>query len=283
MLLSPARPDVLALLYEQRRNYNAQLGQNHESLSKLYKKLATVERVLAKEQERNMTRANRKKHKWTQILTKENITLLQSRQDTLYEHLDQCVALIGSYHKQTILTSSTPGMHMPPSPHMFTPSTPFPYSPFAANFSCASSNGGSEMTFWDLSRLREPSPFSSMADSGYHEPLSLEPVDSEPSFEELDHIFSHGNLPPARSNVNSATSGDTSIVFKREELPDLRHSSSPTQSGAQKHQRCVSADFAHLVDGGLVAPPPSKRCTSVGSFANTWNDEASARVRVRFS
>ncbi|CZT18538.1 uncharacterized protein RCC_04383 [Ramularia collo-cygni] len=268
MSLSPVRPDVLALLYDQQRNYNAQLGQNHESLSKLYRKLAKIEQVLAVEPERHMKRACRKKWKYSQVLTKKSITSIQDKQDILYQLLDQCASLIGSYHEQT-LTPATPWMHLPPSPYMLTPSSSFPFSPWAANFSGASSSEDSETTFWDLSRLREPSPFSSMADSGYHESQDHQDSNDQPTFRELDLIFSSGALAPSDDStrhlcVPLATRSDVPIMSEQNDRSDLQAPSSPTRSGAQTHRRCVSAEYAQLVDGSLVVPASSKRGTSVG-------------------
>jgi hypothetical protein len=274
MSFSPARPDVLALLHEQQRNYNAQLGESHEGLSKLYKKLAKVECVLAEQQVRGTKRSDSRKWKYTQILTKKSIATLQARQDTLHQHLAQCISLIGSYSEQTLISPASPWMTLPPSPFMLTPSTAFPFSPWAANFSGGSSSEESETTFWDLSRLREPSPFSSMADSGYHEPGPMDNANEGPSFSELDQIFSHATLLSSEDNarpvhyVPSPKSSDVSTASEKDEVPEIQFSSSPTKSGAQKHRRCVSADNPQLVDGGLDVPSSSsKRGTSVGPIA----------------
>lgn len=266
MSISSTCPDVLALLYDQQRNYNAQLDQNHESLSKLYGKLARVERVLATEREFQMKRSCRKKWKWTQLLTKRSITALQDRQEVLYQHLDQCASLIGSYYEQTIAPSPTPWMHLPPSPCMLTPSTPFPFSPWAANFSRGSSSDDSETTYWDLSRLREPSPFSSMVDSGYYEPQSEVVENDQPSFDWLDESFSL-EIPSPMGN-DSGQLCLPLVVTSDAEAPieegDSRAVTSATTLGAQSHRRCVSAEVGSMMNGGLHVLPSSKRGTSVG-------------------
>lgn len=268
MSYSPARPDVLALLYEQQRNYNAQLGDNHESLSKLYKKLAKVEHVLADKRDGEMKRSDKKKLKYTQMLTKKSIASVQTKQDLLHQHLEQCMSLIDSYNKQTIISPATPWMHLPPSPYMLTPTTAFPFSPWAADFSGTSSSEASETTFWDLSRLREPSPFSSAADSGYHEAPPMTQENNEPSFSDLDEIFSNEILTTSDNATNIhcvtlAESSDHSIASEKDEVPELQFPSSPTKSGAQKHRRCVSADDVQSIGGGLVVPS-TRRGTSVG-------------------
>lgn len=271
MSISPARPDVLALLDNQQRNYNAQLGQNHESLSKLYRKLAKIENVLAAEHERPMKRSCRKKWKWSQMLTKKSIASVQERQDVLHQHLEQCISLIGSYNEQILMSPPTPWGNLPPSPYLLTPSTPFPFSPWAANFSGANSSEDSETAYWDLSRLREPSPFSSVADSGYYELGSATPTNAGPSFRELDQIFSFGLLSTAEDNVGNApcapivTSSSPPIMIEEEgSSTKLQVPSSPTRSGAQTHRRCVSAEVAQMINGGLDMPSYAKRGTSVG-------------------
>ena len=83
-------PDVRGILYEQQYYFATELGRNHQSLSKLYKKLAKVERSLAERKERNLSRHDKKKLQWTRALSMKAVSNLESQQMGLHERLRQC-------------------------------------------------------------------------------------------------------------------------------------------------------------------------------------------------
>ncbi|PPJ56588.1 hypothetical protein CBER1_01797 [Cercospora berteroae] len=275
-------PDMLSLLYNQHRNYTAELGRTHQTLSKLYKKIAKTEKVLAERErkERHLTRDERKKWQYSRVLTKRTITDLESQQANLHDALRQCNDLIASlehgFYSAPMMTPWT-GAIVPPSPYLFRPFSPA-FTPGAPPIQHEPSGHG-QTQYWDLSSLPErqasPSPYgSSSADSGFHEPRVLElGIVTNADLHNGQHVYAHemmstfgfstDNIYAARLCENGNADPDV--------LPELQDLVSPmTRLGASEnpptvrtHKRCVSESVAQLNMGDL-APPSTKRGISVG-------------------
>lgn len=174
--MSILQPNMLPLLYQQHVQYSAELARTHMALGKLYKKLAKVGRVLAEREQRELSRADRKKWQFTRTVSKRGVANLEMEQSCLHQKLEQLNGLIASYEQCAYHPPITPWTAaMPPSPFMFTPYSPIGYPAWTSHTSQRSSDGQSETQtqYWDLSMLRErrqSSPYGSPADSGYHEP-----------------------------------------------------------------------------------------------------------------
>lgn len=172
---APVRPDMLALLYGQHQSYTAELGQTHQKLSKQYKKMSKVERVLSERQDRHLCREERKKWQYSRVLTKRNIADMESQQARLHDMLRQCNDLIASFEHggsaynfpMTRWVGMASGAtefssaQLPPSPFLFTPFSPIAFPPSYTPGLHGSSFGGASSSeshpqYWDLSMLAEP-------------------------------------------------------------------------------------------------------------------------------
>ena len=288
MLSLHTAPDMLSLLYEQHRNYTAELGRTHQKLSKLYKKISKVERVLAERQERQLTRDQRKKWQYSRVLTKGTIHDMESQQANLHDALRQCSDLIASmeYNAYNSAVPTPWSTQFAPSPCAYSPLTPFSpvFTPYAAHRPASQSRP----QYWDLSGLpeRSSSPHGShFADSGYHEPetqglaIVTEPLNNE------QHLHAQDMLNAFAFNFESqgATEGSNNSEkssFEQDTVPELPDVASPlttTSLGASEsssmslHKRCVSANAAQLNLGDL-APPSTKRGVSVGPVPDRISD-----------
>lgn len=267
--------DVLQLLYHQHNSYTVELGRTHQFLSKLYKKLAKVERVLAEKQERELSRSEKKKWQYMRTLSKRATANLESQQASLHDALRQCNELIASYEQSAYSSAvSTPWTQVPPSPYLFTPYSPIAYTPWTASPPGPMIGRPSETTpqYWDLSMLqerRQSSKDNSSADSGYYEPLIPGVETNEESFDP-DHVYAHELMSPtvhnplakpfamAPKNINSSTD-------ESDEVPALR--APPATLDAQRstcqHKRCYSVDAIQLDQSPPDTSGP-KRGASVG-------------------
>lgn len=300
MSLSPIQPNMLTALYSQHISYSSELAQTHQALSKLYKKLAKVERVLAERQERQLSRADKKKWQYTRALSKRAVGNLESQQAGLHDKLQQCNSLIASFEQGAYNSPMTPWTAaMPPSPFLFTPFSPVAYSPWSAVSHRPSVSGQSSETqpqYWDLSMLRErrqSSPYGSSADSGYHEPLihGLWPRD-EP-IHDVNHVYAHEIMSPlaavfrpqiAESSGAEEQSEVSTAAEAKDEVPAIKTPvpASPARVGAEStntHKRCYSVDAAApLIQSHLAAPSSTKRANSVGprrvTIDETLNEES---------
>ncbi|KAF2772873.1 hypothetical protein EJ03DRAFT_172432 [Teratosphaeria nubilosa] len=233
------QPDMIALLHSQYQNYTIELGNTHQALSKLYKRLARIERTLAEREERQLTRKEKKKLQWSRSLTKGTVGELVKQQVQLCEYMRQCNELIASYGEAGtgyLISPTTPytmtGLgHLPPTPYAQYPVLGG-YGPAAQNpwmgpghsaetsrsFSVPQVHDLSSISvqrprpqYWDLSMLRErrqSSPYAtgSSADSGLNEPPLYGQAFAfgagvEP-FADPDHIFAHELMSPT-STVSS--------------------------------------------------------------------------------
>ncbi|KAH9834298.1 hypothetical protein Tdes44962_MAKER01955 [Teratosphaeria destructans] len=234
---APQQPDLVALLHSQYQNYTIELGNTHQALSKLYKRLARIERTLAEREERQLTRKEKKKLQWSRSLTKSTVDELVKQQVQLCEHMRQCNELIASYGEagigyliSPITPYPMPGPgHLPPTPYAQLPVLGG-YAPVAQNpwmgpgHRAATSRSFSvpqvhdlggipaqrpRPQYWDLSMLRERRPASpyatgSSADSGFNEPpLSGQRFASgagvEPSADP-EHVFAHELMSPTSTS-----------------------------------------------------------------------------------
>ncbi|KAM3424552.1 hypothetical protein BST61_g6548 [Cercospora zeina] len=266
-------PDMLGLLYDQHRNYTAELGRTHQALSKLYKKIAKTEKVLAERErkERHLTRDERKKWQYSRCLAKRNIAELEVQQVKLHDAIRQCDDLIASlnygFHSAPMLTPWT-GHFLPPSPYMFSPFSPV-FTPGAPPMQYEPI-GPVQTQYWDLSSLpeRQTSPSPCSADSGFHEPQI---VTEGAWLNNGQHVYAHETMPTfafdrhgiaaARLRKNGNAAEDVLPELQDLVSPMTRLGASEKSSTARSHQRCVSASVAQLSD---LAPPSPKRGTSVG-------------------
>ncbi|EME78458.1 uncharacterized protein MYCFIDRAFT_80873 [Pseudocercospora fijiensis CIRAD86] len=229
---APVRPDMLALLYGQHQSYTAELGQTHQKLSKQYKKMSKVERVLSERQDRHLSREERKKWQYSRVLTKRNIAVMEFQQARLHDMLRQCNDLIASFEHGGGATHNSPmtpwgaaatdlsSQQLPPSPFLFTPFSPIAFSPYTAvpafphrpSFGGASTSAEGIPQYWDLSMLSEPqrerrlsSPYatgSSAADSGFYEPHALRHGvgnslnEDAPATDARGHVYAHELMSP---------------------------------------------------------------------------------------
>lgn len=278
-------PDLLCLLYDQHRNYTAELGRTHQVLSKLYKKIAKVEKALAERErkERHLTRNKRKKLQWTRVHTKQTIKNVGLQQANLHDALRQSNNLIASSeyvaYRPPMMTPCF-GHYDPPSRYLFSPLSPAftPYTPVVQH----GPNAQSQIQYWDLSSLPERqaslSPYGSRsADSGFHEPhiLGLDTITEGERLINAQHVYAREMMSRFNFHANdmlTATANDDDQTHDpgREVVPDLEGLVSPTTcvgapdtSTARLHKRCVSANAVQLNTDSL-APPSTKRGTSVG-------------------
>lgn len=291
MSFSGGQPPMLPLLYQQHNHYVAELGHTHQALSKLYKKLAKVERVLAERQERELSRSDKKKWQYTRSLAKKAVGNLESQQALLHDNLRQCNNLIASYEQgggyDTPVTPWT--AHVPPSPFLYTPFspiTPVTSSPWTPHPRRPSANNGTETApqYWDLSMLRErrlSSPYDSTAtaDSGFYEPgIHGLNVNAEP-FNHTNHVYAHELMSPMFYSPFAGSSGtnESSLSPTRRErsdvVPELQTPTSPVKVGAQSsHKRCYSANAVQLIEDRLASPTAKpQRGMSVGGLSGKRN------------
>ncbi|KAI5362821.1 hypothetical protein Slin14017_G065020 [Septoria linicola] len=277
-------PDVL-LLYDQHRNYTAELGRTHQVLSKLYKKIAKVEKALAERErkERHLTRKERKKLQWTRVHTKQTIKNVEVQQMNLHDALRQSNNLIASSeyvaYRSPIMTPWF-GHCDPPSPYLFSPLSPAftPYTPVVQHGPSAQS----QTQYWDLSSLPERqaslSPYGSRsADSGFHEPQvpGLNTITEGERLINAQHVYAREMMSRFNFDANNllataANDDGQTHSPERDVVPDLGGLVSPTTcvgasdtSTARSHKRCVSANAVQL-NTDRLAPPSTKRGTSVG-------------------
>ncbi|CAK3931897.1 Hypothetical predicted protein [Lecanosticta acicola] len=308
MSFSPIPPNMLSALYSQHVAYSAELASTHHALSKLYKKLAKVERVLAERDERQLSRANKKKWQYTRAISKRAVTNLETQQAELHDKLYQCNNLIASFEQGAYNSPMTPWTaQMPPSPFLFTPFSPVAYPPWpASSLSClrpsgsgASGQSGTQPQYWDLSMLRErrhSSPYGSSADSGFYEPLvhGLGPRD-EP-IHDANHVYAHELMSPlapifhsqpAESNGVEVDGEDsTSAAEQRNEVLAPKTPVSPARVGAEStkpHKRCYSVGTAAPQIKSHLEAPSTKRANSVGGPRNVIEEtlaEASREMEI---
>ncbi|KAK4618583.1 hypothetical protein CLAFUW4_12141 [Fulvia fulva] len=289
MSFSGGQPSMLPLLYQQHNHYVAELGHTHQALSKLYKKLATVERVLAERQERELSRSDKKKWQYTRSLAKKAVGNLESQQAMLHDHLRQCNNLIASYEQggefDTPVTPWT--AQIPPSPFLYTPFSPVGASPWTSHQHQPSTNNGTETApqYWDLSMLRErrlSSPYGSTAtaDSGFYESVAHGlNVNAEP-FNHMNHVYAHELVSPVFYSPFAGSFGthESSLSPTRRErsdvLPELLMPTSPVKVGAQSsHKRCYSVNAVQLIESRLAAPNAKpQRGMSVGGISGKRNE-----------
>ncbi|KAF2217002.1 hypothetical protein CERZMDRAFT_80989 [Cercospora zeae-maydis SCOH1-5] len=268
-------PDMLGLLYNQHRNYTAELGRTHQALSKLYKKIAKTERVLAERErkERHLTRDERKKWQYSRCLAKRNIADLESQQVNLHDAIRQCNDLIASldygFYGALVVTPWT-GHFIPPSPYMFSPFSPVftPGAPPMHNEPI----GPVQTQYWDLSSLpeRQVSPSPCSADSGFHEPQI---VTDGAGLNNERHVYAHEMMSTftfdphgiSAARLRKNENADQDVLPEMQDLvsPMTRLGALEKSSTARSHKRCVSASVAQPNLGDLAAPWP-KRGTSVG-------------------
>lgn len=279
---------MLPLLYEQHHNYTVELGKTHQALSKLYKKLAKVERTLAEREERELSRSDKKKRQYTRALSKRAVANLESKQASLHDHLRQCNDLIASVEQGTYYNSPMGPYtsQLPPSPFLFTPYSPVSTSPWTGSLHNSSNAGSGPETqpqYWDLSMLRErrqSSPYGSSADSGFYE-TPIHGVDVNETFDDTNHVYAHEfmspmfNGIPAESSAMAARRTEWSPASEEDTVADLQSPLSPAKVGAEKsprqHKRCYSDNTIQLDDSHLAAPS-EKRRTSVGPAPERRSD-----------
>ncbi|EME40694.1 hypothetical protein DOTSEDRAFT_74292 [Dothistroma septosporum NZE10] len=282
MSFSGGQLPMLPLLHQQHNHYVAELGHMHQALSKLYKKLAKVERVLAERQESELSRTDKKKWQYTRSLAKKAVGKLESQQAMLHDHLRQCNNLIASYdHGGNYATSViTWTAQVPPSPFLYMPSSPVAAASWTSCPQRSSANNSPETApqYWDLSMLRErrlPSPYGSTAtaDAGFHEPVVHgSNVNAEP-FDHTSHVYAHELMlpmfydPPAGSFGTNESSLSPTRRERSDVVPELQTPTSAVKLGAQSsHKRCYSANTVQLIEDRLAAPT-SKRGMSVGGVS----------------
>lgn len=290
MLSLHTAPKMLGLLYEQHRNYTAELGRTHQKLSKLYKKISKVERVLAERQERQLTRDQRKKWQYSRVLTKGTIHDMELQQANLHDALRQCSDLIASmeynaYNSPMMIPWST---QFAPSPCTYSPLIPFSpiFTPYAAHRPTSRNRPQS----WDLSGLPESSSSpngSHSADSGYYEPQTPclgiiadgEPVNNEQHLhaQEMMTAFAFNFESQCATEDSNNSEKSSSEQDTEPELPDVASPLTTTSLGASGslskglHKRCVSANATQLNLSDL-APPSTKRGVSVGPGPDRKSD-----------
>ncbi|KAF7193704.1 hypothetical protein HII31_04954 [Pseudocercospora fuligena] len=269
-LSAPVRPDMLALLYGQHQSYTAELGQTHQKLSKQYKKMSKVERVLSERQDRHLSREERKKWQYSRVLTKRNIAVMEFQQARLHDMLRQCNDLIASFEHggATYNSPMTPwgsattdlsSQQLPPSPFLFTPFSPIAFSPYTAapgyqhrpSFGGASSSAEGRPQYWDLSMLSEPqrerrlsSPYAtgSSADSGFYEPhallhgVGIGPNEDPPATDARGHVYAHELMSPLAPE----------FVFRGGDSHELHSPTSSTTSGTTERD--------HVPDLVILSP-----------------------------
>lgn len=299
--------NIPALLHEQHRYYTSELALTHQALSKLYRKLAKIERVLAEREERTLTRKDKKKIQWTRSVTKDTVNKLEAQQMGLREYLRQCNDLIASYEA----TSSQSVYHLPPTPwtaHL--PPSPYampytPYSPIAAHpwsvvpaRACFGGDAGQQgPQYWDLSMLRErrqSSPNASSADSGFYEPPMYGHPFGLEGVRDPNHVFAHEMMSPGStySDVQAtAPQSKRSSLSEKDDVPEMLHSpASPsarlgadiTGVNSTGHKRRYSENAIQLIETRLTAPRPQmQRGTSLGPVPHRHSDSENQAVGER--
>lgn len=274
-MAAPAfQPDMLVLLHHQHRCYTAQLGQTHQSLSKLYKKLSKIERALAEWKERELTRKDKKKLQWERGSTKSTVRSLELQQACLHDYIAQCDDLIASYSSPGY---STPGGPMSPMAYPFTPWTPGPVEESFPDLAAPAPQ------YWDLSMLRErqPSSTDASADSGFHEPNMRGTLPGYGESYDPAHVYSHEQI----SASGMARLSKESSISEKKDVPELV---APVLTGADElpstHRRRYSENAVQLIESRLGVPKMEVRVGSVPSSlkravsADGRAEETEARV-----
>lgn len=264
--LPKVQTDLLSLLHSQHHSYTTELGSTHRALSKLYKKLARVERALVERQERGLNRQDKKKLYWTRSVAKSTVEILELQQASLQEYLRQCNDLIASYEQQsTYHLPATPWTaHLPSSPYAaaFSPHEPFsPYSPIASNpwtaelpsRPCREDQSVQRPQYWDLSMLRErrqSSPnASSAADSGFCEPVMYAQPFGFEGFSDPDHVYAHELM-----SVSTYSSGSEAPT-----LSERSKKSSLSEGDRVSELFASSLSFAAKAGAKMAARPGTHR------------------------
>ena len=300
----PMQTDMLALLQYQHRYYASELGRTHQALSKLYRKLARIERTLSEREQRQLSRREKKRLQWAKSVAKSTIEKLDQQQRDLHEYIRQCNELLASYEQPASAVTTEGGWHLPqtpwtahlpPSPWRSDYGSPFtPYSPVAAHpwttpATVRASFFPGEVTdrrrpapqYWDLSMLRErrrSSPNESMADSGFHEPLLYgHPLAvGHESNDDPNHVYAHEIMSASTYSNDSTTERPAEGVERRvstssdnDKVPDLPLSpTSPTKMGAEAvgtgHKRRYSENAIQLIESRLAVAKSHQRGRSVG-------------------
>lgn len=201
--------DALPVLYEQHRQYTEKLGNTHALLSKLYKKLAKVERKLSDEEKPSRTQA--KKLWWSRTVAKQSIEKLEAEKLQLYSLLQQCRNLINSYNHMAYTSPGTSfwNTYFPPTPFVATPFTSSPETPWTAGSYRGSTVGQQQPHYWDLSMLGERRDTPS-ADSGYHE--------ADVTVQAPEHVFAHEIMSV---DSGSAVGAASTTGSEKDDVPEI--------------------------------------------------------------
>ncbi|KAK4895423.1 hypothetical protein LTR27_006487 [Elasticomyces elasticus] len=200
---------MLPMLHTQHRYYTTELAATHQHLGKLYKKLAKIERQFNNGEADKLNRKDKKKLKWTQMVTEQSVQKLEVQQLNLETYLRQC-------NEMTQYISQA---------------SPFsPYSPVAPN-PWTSAGPQQAPQYWDLSMLREnrrqSSPYTSSTDSGFYEATQSYAQSAFAVGEEVvpapDHVFAHEIMAAAGAmpSISVARSEKSNSSESKDEVPEL--------------------------------------------------------------
>jgi len=250
------------LLQTQHRSYTAELSTTHQSLSKLYKKLARTEQALVERDEKQLSRKQKKQLQWSKSTMRSAVEKLEWQQGYLHQSLAQCESLLGSYCAPSHWAQPQWMPRMPPT--SFDLSLRFP----GTAMSFVTSAHQPPPQYWDLSMLqerRQSGPYARSADSGFHEPaahvhalaLSQEAVDDP------DHVFAHELMFPSTTRVPEKVQRETGSLLSAEKDDAYKLPKSPMPRTKQimlAHRRRHSENPARLTEGAFVE---RQRATSV--------------------
>ena len=269
--------DILALLQAQHRSYTAQLSNTHQSLGKLYKKLARVERSLVKEHETPLSRRDKKRLHWSKMVTKNAVDETEWQQKVLHGYLAQCDDLMRSY--------TISSWHIPTTPRTATQwmstnlSSPLGLAAQPHWTSVPIPVHTRRPQYWDLSGLparRESSSYAPSADSGFHEPSwSLHSLGvTGDGADDPDHVFSHELMSFQEHQADTAGSAikaqrsqrfppsEEDIVPEPTASPTF-HTKRMAQQSTSSHRRRYSENITQSNETRLVAPELQRRGMSV--------------------
>ncbi|KAK5702623.1 hypothetical protein LTR97_003568 [Elasticomyces elasticus] len=220
---------MLPMLHTQHRYYTTELATTHQHLGRLYKRLAKIERQFNNGEADKLNRKDKKKLKWTQMVTEQSVQKLEVQQLDLEHYLRQCNEMTAVYQPSVYHLPATPWTaHLPTSPWSVAPFSP--YSPIAPN-PWTSARPQQAPQYWDLSMLREDrrqsSPYTSSTDSGFYEATQSYAQSAFAIGEEgvpaPDHVFAHEIMAAAGAmpSVSVARSEKSNSSESKDEVPEL--------------------------------------------------------------
>lgn len=244
--------DISVLLHQQQQFYVTELGRNHKTLSKQYKKLARIQSEIDHRQQTGPCRPAKKKLQFTRAIIKKDVDALERQQ----EHLRHCLNMVASYDGKTPCIPLPSWTTYPPP--MIYPSAPLNTLQRAVPWTAPSyqlpecSNDLRHKT--PSSRCdRPPSADSGFCEPSTHSRQSVSQGSDSTDISALDQVHIDeatacssevARLAPAASRETSASSGQTEVPQRAGHGPCTR---SGTQAAGPR-QRRYSEDAIRLIE-----------------------------------